>query len=145
MIGERSQQSRRTCRKPESVTTGGLFCATARHPSWANAICGGHGSDTFWPLPSPGSFQHPESLVINAETGLTRSAQDPVLITGLFMFTGASVGATAFTEFKFARVEMRLEVAPFLLGWFAVLGLGPQGAPCVEEGPVGADDFLTQD
>jgi hypothetical protein len=66
------------------VTTGGLFCATARHPNWANAIRGGHGSDTFWPLPSPGSSQHPESLIINARDRLTRSAQDPVriLVTG---------------------------------------------------------------
>ncbi|MGB8200705.1 MAG: hypothetical protein WCF33_13585, partial [Pseudonocardiaceae bacterium] len=44
------------------------------------------GSDTFWPLPSPGSSQHPEILIINARDRLTRSAQDPVriLVTGLF-------------------------------------------------------------
>jgi hypothetical protein len=63
----------------------------------------------------------------------------------VFMFAGASVGTTAFAEFQFARVEMRLEVASFLLGGFAVLGFGSQCAPCVEEGPVGADNFLIED
>jgi hypothetical protein len=35
------------------VTTGGLFCATARRLNWANAIYGGHGSDTSGRCPHP--------------------------------------------------------------------------------------------
>jgi hypothetical protein len=37
----------------KSVTTGGLFCATARHLKWANAIYGGHDSDTSGRCPHP--------------------------------------------------------------------------------------------
>lgn len=68
----------------EICATGGLFCTTAQHLNWANAIYGGHGSDTVWPLPSPGSSQYPASLIINARDRLARSVQDPVriLVTG---------------------------------------------------------------
>src|SRR6266516_4345246 len=61
------------------------------------------------------------------------------------MFTYTPIWTAAFTEFQLACLEVRLEVAPFLLGRFAVLGLGPQGPPVVEEGPVGADELLIED
>ncbi len=47
--------------------TGGLFCAAAGYLSWANAIRGGHGGDTFSPLPSLSSSQYPEIMIVNVE------------------------------------------------------------------------------
>jgi hypothetical protein len=41
-------------------------------------------------------------------------------------------------------VEVLLEVAPFLVGGLAVLGLGPGGAASGEEGLVGADEFVVE-
>jgi hypothetical protein len=41
-------------------------------------------------------------------------------------------------------VEVLLEVAPFLVGGFAVLGLGPGGAASGEEGLIGADEFVVE-
>ncbi|MGB6165084.1 MAG: hypothetical protein WCF33_01085, partial [Pseudonocardiaceae bacterium] len=68
------------------------------------------GSDTFWPLPSPGSSQHPEILIINARDRLTRSAQDPVriLVTGRVVHLLEHV-ATAREQ---ARRETWLLLAP---------------------------------
>lgn len=67
----------------------------------ANTIHGGRGSDTFCairpvmpPLPSPGSSQPPQSLILNARDRLTRSDQDPVriLVTGLSLSPLTSLG-----------------------------------------------------
>ena len=61
------------------------------------------------------------------------------------MGAGGSVGAAAGAEFELALFEVLLELAPFLIGGFAVLGLGADGPALVEEGPVGADEVVLED
>jgi hypothetical protein len=65
--------------------------------------------------------------------------------TRVLMLAAGSVGASAFSEFELAFLEVLLEVSPFLIGWFAVFGLGTLGAPLVEEGAIGAHELVIED
>jgi len=56
-----------------------------------------------------------------------------------------SVRAPAGAEFELALFGMLLELAPFLVGGLAVLGLGPCGPAIAEECPVGADEVVLED
>lgn len=58
-----------------------------------------------------------------ARTGLGIEALAGAADAGVLVFAGGAVGAAALAEFEFAGLEVLLELSPFLLGWFAVLGL----------------------
>jgi hypothetical protein len=65
--------------------------------------------------------------------------------TRVLMLAAGSVRASAFCEFELAFLEVLLEVAPFLVCWFTVFGLGTLGAPLVEEGALGAHKLVIED
>src|SRR5581483_9424217 len=64
---------------------------------------------------------------------------------GVFVRAGTAVGAPAAAEFEFALFEVLLELAPFGVGGFAVLGLGAQRSAGVEEPAIGADQLVVED
>jgi hypothetical protein len=64
---------------------------------------------------------------------------------GVLVGAGGPVGAAAGPEGDLAPLEVLLELAPFLVGRLAVLGLGPDGPALVEECPVTADEIVLED
>src|SRR6266550_3796873 len=69
-------------------------------------------------------------------------AQHGTADAGVLVFAGAAVGPSAGAQFQLAQLEVFVELAPLVVGGFAVLGLGPNGAALVKEGPVGADQVV---
>lgn len=60
------------------------------------------------------------------------------------MLAGGAVGAGTIAQFELASVEVLLEIAPFVIGGFAVLLDGTDGATLVKKGPVRADQVLLE-
>lgn len=63
----------------------------------------------------------------------------------VFVLAGCAVGAAAFAEFELSELEVLVELAPLVLGGFAVFGLGSCGPPVVQERPVVADQVVLED
>ena len=64
---------------------------------------------------------------------------------GVLVLAGAAVGSSASAQFQLAQLEMCVELAPFGVGGFAVLGLGPDRSALIEESAVGADQVVLED
>lgn len=62
----------------------------------------------------------------------------------MFVVAGSAVGSSTGTEFELAQGEVLMELVPFGLGGFAVLGRWPQRPTVGEKHAVGTDEFVLE-